>query len=685
MSYQVQYAGVNLHDFFTILNVERTIMPPRENFTKEIPGMNGKYYTGYKYGEKKIELECFVKAYSKEERVDIMNEIAFILDVDSPKRLIIDDSPGKYCYAVPEASSDPKKIMYHTQFKLTFVCYDPITYAIDKDFFPGDEKKIVSINNAGTTDVFPLVSVGFGNTAHFLQCTSYTGETVLIGTPPSVNKPNAQFDPVILKDNCELLTGWNPVGNVVDNANVSGDLSINGGGYGITCNNFGTGDEWHGGGKRKNFTATQDFKVEVKMEHNSKGDLNGVGAGTNPPVTDGGAVVKYQCTAEVSLWVREGRGTQFRQLGYLKNGEVVDITDIQNNWGCIPNYKGQKGYVSMSYMRIYNQSSGGDSGAGNYKINATPSLRIRSGRGTNYKQVGSIKNNAIVYVSDIQDNWGKVSISGVSGYISMQYAIKTNETRAITSFGATDDGSSTPTAEDRLGRLEVYGFDPNGVKLFKMSMQDVSEWYEYSEPEIQIGSSVVLDDNKTVPSPKTIQVKDEKDENKTVTKEVDSGKYGDWNEFVGWFTVQRRTNDKGQQEWYCKIEKLADNGTVERSIQTNTLVNSNYPKGNLSSIVIFIGQYKQVIPVDVMTIDEIYVTDIGAPPAIKENKPLFKQGDELVIDFSEQKAYLNGRPCMNEIDIGSQFFTLPVGNSQIICKSDDTSMDTIVGIQKRWI
>lgn len=693
MAYKVNYYGIDLHNYFDILKVERTMMPPRENFTKDIPGIHGKYYMGYKYAEKEITFECLMKANSAEEYVENLREISFILDSKTPKKLIISDSLEKYCYAIVEGEILPEKIKHNAKFELRFVCYDPITYAIEEDFFVGDINKKISINNAGSTDAFPKLSVAFNNTAHFLQCTNYRGETVLIGTPPNVDNTNVNFDPVVLNDNCQGLEGWNSIGNVVDNAIVDGSLTINGGGYGITCSNYGSGEEWHGAGGRKNFTPVSDFKIEVKIEHNSEGDIKGVGAGVNPPITTppsggggGGSEsvkVKYKVKANPSLRIREGRGTSTRQKGSIPKGKVVEVSDIQNNWG-YTTYNGVSGYICMDYVDIYKEESSSSSSSGTYKCTASPTLRIRSGRGTNYSQVGSLKNGAVLTVTDIESNWGKVTLkSGKTGYVSMQYMTLVSGRSLIMPYA--DEQDSNETAEDRLGRVELYGFDANGVKLFKMSMRDTSEWYEYSEPEIQIGNSVELDDNKTVPSPKTITVQDSQDETKTVTKQVDSGMFGDWNNFCGWFTLQRKTNAGGQQEWYGKIEKLRSDGTVEKTISTNTLVNNLYPKGALTNIVIFFGKYKQTIPVDVMNISEIKITNIGTPPKPKENKPIFKAGDELVIDFSEQKAYLNGRDFMNNIDIGSQFFTIPVGDSQVICNSDDKSIDVEMSIQKRWI
>ena len=130
---------------------------------------------------------------------------------------------------------------------------------------------------------------------------------------------------------------------------------------------------------------------------------------------------------------------------------------------------------------------------------------------------------------------------------------------------------------------------------------------------------------------------------------------------------------------------MNSDGKVDKIIKTNTLVNSSYPTGRLSSLVVFFGKYGQNIVVDDMNVNEIYVTDIGNPPTIEEDKPIFKSGDELLLDFTENKVYLNGKQFMQSLDIGSQFFSIPVGNSEILYNSDDTSIDAELSLQKKWI
>lgn len=689
MAYQVTYAGIPLHDYVKIRNVKRKVLPTRENFTKNIPAQHGEFYMGYKYLPREITLECTLLASSKEEHADVISELAFILDVNLPSRMIISDNPDKYVYAVPDGDINIDKIRYNASIDIKFICYDPYMYSVEEDFFTDEpmknNAKAITIQNSGSTSAYPIIDIGFTKDAHFVQCTDTRGRTVLVGTPPDVDKSAGTFDPQVLKDECNVLTNWNNVGNIIDDGVVDGDLTINGGGYALTCSNFGSNnDGWHGGARRRNLSSeVVDFKIEVKMEHNSHGDLKGTGSGANPPVTNppagsGSTVVsvQYKITANPSLRVREGRGTNYSKLTSIPKGAIVSVSDIQGNWGKVT-YNGKTGYIHMDYTEKYTSSSSASTSE-NYKT--TANLRIRSGRGTSYSTLTTIPKGTTIRVTDIKDNWGKVTYSGKTGYSSMKYMSKVATAKQVRA----DEVDNNLTAEDRMGKIEVYGFDRNGNKLFKMSMKDTSEWYEHSYPEIQIGSKVELTDNSNTPAPKTTTVADEKDETKTVTKQIDGGKYGNWNEFIGWFTIERKDN-----KWKCKIEKVDSSGSIVRKIETSTLSNSSYPTGALANVVVWFGKYKDNVAVDVMNVSDIKVTNIGNPPKPNENKPLFKNGDNLIIDFSDQtvKILRNTQVVhmMKYLDVGSEFFACPTGSSQIGVKSDDADIDVNASIRKRWL
>lgn len=109
----------------------------------------------------------------------------------------------------------------------------------------------------------------------------------------------------------------------------------------------------------------------------------------------------------------------------------------------------------------------------------------------------------------------------------------------------------------------------------------------------------------------------------------------------------------------------------------------------MANIVVWFGKYKDNVSVDVMNVNQINVTNIGTPPKPKENKPIFKNGDSLIIDFKEQttRVLRKGQPIsmMQHLDIGSEFFACPTGTFQIGIQSDDKDIDVNASITKRWL
>ena len=91
MSYQVRFAGNDLHNYCKILEVKRDILPQRENFSKEVPTMWGSLYTGYHYAERIITLSIAIVSISKEDYMNKVRALADVLDVANPSRLYISD------------------------------------------------------------------------------------------------------------------------------------------------------------------------------------------------------------------------------------------------------------------------------------------------------------------------------------------------------------------------------------------------------------------------------------------------------------------------------------------------------------------------------------------------------------------------------------------------------------------
>ena len=379
----------------------------------------------------------------------------------------------------------------------------------------------------------------------------------------------------------------------------------------------------------------------------------------------------------------EGNVTISEDGNYIVPGSYGSTTDqkwhgaaVRRNIGVsVENFKL---VARMQHNSLNEGGSSGSSGSsgtttGNYTVKVT-SLNVRSGAGTSYKIIGSLKKNTTVNVTSVTKGWGKISYNGKTGYISLfaQYVTKTS--KSINNY--TEKSIST---ENKMGRMELYGFDINGNRLFKCILRDSEEFYEYTQPEIEIGTTLVLEDNVTCPPAKT---QSKKDGDKKVTEKIPSGRIGSWNEFYGDFIIERKTVDN-KQIWDLTVTKLKD-GKVVNTLKKSGISNSKYPKGALNNLVLWFGQYK-----DKPTCDEVGLTDLKVYTlnefGEEDNLIYFTNGDELEINCKENKVYLNGTPYMESVDIGSQFFKCPPGRSQFIAFSDDTDIYINGVIEEKYL
>jgi len=158
---------------------------------------------------------------------------------------------------------------------------------------------------------------------------------------------------------------------------------------------------------------------------------------TTPPADETPAepaAVKGTVKAVGGLRVRTGPGISYSVADTLANGSKVEITEQQTvgstTWG-----KVSKGWVSMAYIVIEEQSSGAGSGNSGSTgetvapqkvtgtVNASPVLRVRSGPGTSYAVAAYLDNGAKVEILEQQTVgavlWGRTE----KGWVSMAYIV----------------------------------------------------------------------------------------------------------------------------------------------------------------------------------------------------------------------------------------------------------------------
>ena len=466
------YGGVDLGQYLELRDIRRNILPTRENYTIDIPSMTGKVYNGFKYGERVIEIDFLVKSLSTMEYLQFVRDIATILDVDAPSRLYLMDEPNKYYYAVIDGDTNISEIARGVgEGTLTFVCYNPIAYSDEEKIFTGT--KSVVVENEGTTNAFPVIDINFTKDTSFAQVSNAeTGAAVLVGQWPNVNQASAPAKGPVISDECKVLTDWLAVGNVLDSdRTIEGNFKINSGGYAITPSDVGAADaskKWHGPARRRNLGRNiRDFEVIAEFEFDSKG-TNKSNAVNTPASNPSTGANKYRTTANLNI--RNGRGTNYKILTTMPKGTEVAVTEISGGWGKVT-YKGHTGYSSMNYLSLV-QSTTASGSQTNYVVNTKTGqgLNLRSSRSTSSKVLLSIPNGTALNITEVKDGWGKTTYKNKTGYVSMSYTkpkegqIPLNSSESIP--------YSVETADDKLGLIELYGFDVNGNKLFKMALTD---------------------------------------------------------------------------------------------------------------------------------------------------------------------------------------------------------------------
>lgn len=625
MKYIVKYAGNTLNDYCDVISkVDREILPPRENFSKNIPSINGSYYTGYRYGERSITIEVNFVSPTKEELEKKLRAFADLLDVDAPKELSINDEPDIYYLAVPNGSfnvTKPSKLT--ATVSIGFTCHNPVKFSKKWKSFTPASKGIITFENDGTTDTECIIDVDFKKEACFFQVTNPKGETVLIGKPKDETKPVTPLTNILVDDNCESASAFSALASSLldSNRTSEGQYGVGHNGEGIVCTNYGSPSDGVWGGtafKRSIGQNVEEFEVVVDFVFSSEG-INY----TVPPPTP--------------------------------------VTPPPT-----PSNPNPESVQSLGTWKVVN--------CGGLYINRTADTS---------QPLYAMSPGTLIYPTEKNGIWMKHTHSNAwntfTGWSSSKYLQKVSDNRKSVLSARTAE-----YAEEEIGLLEIYGYDQNGAKLFKAEVSDTNKYYEYVEPRVYFGNKLVVDDGKNCPSPRKITVGegDSKEQ-----REVESGVFGDWNDLDGKVVIRRERNSKGQYMWSASVYRYK-NGAIQRTMSTsNNITNSALPTGALNYLGFYIGKLGSNRQVDVAVIKNISVKRLNmkTDTVSSSNESLFKNKDHLQINFKSGLVTLNDVEILTNVDIGSEFFKIPSGRSQIVVRTDDSSASIVAGIQERFL
>ena len=672
--YYIKYNEIDLTDMVKVREVEIPSLPTIEHSSIDIFERDGGIYNGASYGTREIRLTFIIKPDDKNDYEDYVRDVKRAFYTKEEARLFCGDE-NLYMWCVPV---DEMRIVELgegcAEAEVNLVSYDPYWYSVDQQGMNNDDKKNFTVDNESDANVYPIIQVGFTKDTTFFQIRNRsTNETILIGGIPEKEKDTIKKNTRVLKDAMETTSGWSNTSAPIDaGRSTGGTLSVTSDGKGLMCGNFGSASDgavWHGACYKKSIdTPIKDFKVRIRMKHNSTG-VNGDPShpyqnDTEPPIS-GSKKTYYKVTARSGLRLRKSASTSSAKLLTIPYGTKLTGT-VSKGW-LNTTYNGKTGYCYAQYLKNVTSDDTVTSKERNYVTMKSTAIRASaSKKATNKKTIPAGKCIRCYYDTkypttgkdDVKGKFYKLAkpYDGTTGYVWIENLVQANEYEV-------DYDPDIETADDKLGVVELYGFSANNVQLFKLSMVDDNEFYEFTYPLIRKNGEDFLKDKTVAPEPKKVTTYN--GDTKKV-KAILSGKYGSWNEFYGELYIERIKN-----KWYAYVSKIKE-GEVVKKIKSKTVTDKDNQDEELSYIVIYFGTTGNAEKASGMAITDI---NVYTATKIEDNKEYnfqeLEAGDMLTIDNSVPAVYLNDEERNDLIDVGSSFFSLEPGENYIKIASDD--------------
>ena len=233
---------------------------------------------------------------------------------------------------------------------------------------------------------------------------------------------------------------------------------------------------------------SKDYVTVSSSSNNSSSNSGSSNSGssnntTTTPSTSTTGTIKVNN----ALNVRSGAGTSYSVIGSLKNGATVEIVETSGSWYKIK-YGSGYGYVSKDYVTVSSSNNNSSSNnttttpststTGTIKVNDT--LNVRSGAGTSYSVIGSLKNGATIEIVETVNSWYKIKFNNGYGYVSKDYVVLQN--RSIAENVAMKEGTVVTVAlkvrESNNFESDIIGTIAMGEKI--SVLEDNGEWSKIS-------------------------------------------------------------------------------------------------------------------------------------------------------------------------------------------------------------
>ncbi len=201
-------------------------------------------------------------------------------------------------------------------------------------------------------------------------------------------------------------------------------------------------------------------------------------------------------TADI-LNVRSGPSSNEEVLFDVKKDEQVKILETLNGWYKISNNINKEGWISSEYISIFD-SEVRSNRSSNYekKEVSVDNLNMRSGAGTSYRVITTLKKGSVVEVISESNGWSKIKYDGRIGYVYDEYLedIKpsySNTTTKVVNTDLLNVRSGPSTSYKILGKIN------KGIKVQVISEENGWSKILYNNKEAYVSSRYLDSSNSS--------------------------------------------------------------------------------------------------------------------------------------------------------------------------------------------
>lgn len=264
---------------------ERSVLPPIEPITLDVPGRAGEYYHASKLRPRVFDVPLAYTGPTPEDTQELIRQIAAWLSPERGEReLVFDDDPDRYYIAVVSGETHIDNRILISTNTVTFIAFDPIAYGTEEQEHPFTGNSL-SLEVEGTTRTFPRFVVTFSEDSSFLKIVKNSSEDpdnpefILLGVPEEAEVSRVPAERRVLTDNCDDLTAWSAA-DAVDGGQVMGSMKVTTNGFQV--DSYGTwesGPNWHGPALKRSLPEAeelQNFKARIFLGQETPGAVGRV-------------------------------------------------------------------------------------------------------------------------------------------------------------------------------------------------------------------------------------------------------------------------------------------------------------------------------------------------------------------------------------------------------------------------